>query len=180
MEKDKKPDKPQRFVAFVLDRCATDNGFAARLRRADNPDTEYQSYEILAGFGVDIEKDYERLPFALVGAALARLRTPQDGAAGLGRALKSCFEDGEQGDARLRRLLACDRQDELCGILRPLLSLLSAKSKQPLCHVRLLRELLFFNRNAQRTKLGWAREYYDYQAEAPLDAPESGMQLQEG
>lgn len=180
METTQTPDKTERFVAHVLDRCARDTGFAARLRRADNPDTEYQSYAILAAFGVDIEKDHERLPFALVGAALARLQSPRDGAASLGRALKSCFEDGEQGDPRLRRLLACDRQDELCRILRPLLSLLASKGTQPLCHARLLRELLAFNLNAQRVKLGWAKAYYGDQADAAAPRePLPGSQAQE-
>ena len=181
MEKKPKTDRAERFVARVLDQCAKDNGFAARLRRADNPDTEYQSYDILTACGVDIEKEYERLPFAVVGAALARLQSPGDGTASLGRALKSCFEDGDQGDPRLRRLLACDRQDELCRILRPLLSLLASKSIQPLCHARLLREMLYFNGDAQRTKLGWAKDFYGYQADTALsDETAPGAQPQEG
>lgn len=172
MEKPTKADRPANFVAHVLSRCAVDSGFAARLRRADNPATEDQSYDILVRFGINIENDYERSPFALIGAALARLHTTQDGTASLGRALKSCFEDGEQGDVRLRRVLACDRQEELCRILRPLLALLASKAVQPLCHARLLREMLYFNLDAQHTKLRWAQEYYGYQALDDLaDAP---------
>ena len=99
--------REERFVAFVLKRSQEDTGFAARLRRADNPDTEYQSWDTLAAFGVNLEQDAERLPFALVGAALCRIKPERDGTASLGMALRSCFEDRTGGcsfasPARLR------------------------------------------------------------------------------
>ncbi len=162
---ERKPNKPESFVNYVLKRCSIDNGFAARLRRADNPDTEYQSYDILANFGINLEKDYERLPYALIGASLAKLQVDKDGKASLGKALKSCFDDGEQGEQRLRRLLACQSQDELCRILRPILSLVASKAKTPLCHSLLLRQMLKFNFDASRAKLKWAQDYYDYVSE---------------
>ena len=162
MDGAQKTDRAEQFVAYVLRRCSEDKGLAARLRRADNPDTEYQSYDMLVRFGVNIENDTERRAFLLIGAALARLQPRQDGVVGFGGALKSCFEDGEQGDARLRRLLACDRQDELCRILRPLLMLIADKHTRLLCYSRLLREVLYFSNSGQRTKLGWAQEYYGY------------------
>lgn len=171
--------KQERFVAYVIKRCAEDNGFAARLRRADNPDTEYQSYDIMISFGVDIEKDYERLPYALMGAALARSQEERDGTASLGKALRHCFEDAEQGDIRMRRLLACQSIDELCRILRPLLMLISSKSKQGICHARLLREMSFFNGNPQRTKLAWAKDYYGYKAPSEAGADENASNAQD-
>ena len=64
------------FVAFVLKRSQEDAGFAARLRRADNPDTEDQSWGILAAF-VNLERDAERLPYAVIGAALCRFKEPR-------------------------------------------------------------------------------------------------------
>lgn len=64
----------KRFVAYVIERIAKDNGFAARLKRADNPATEYQSWEILAGFGIDLEKEWQRLPYCVIGAALAKAK----------------------------------------------------------------------------------------------------------
>ena len=178
MDGAQKTDRAEQFVAYVLRRCSEDKGFAARLRRADNPDTEYQSYEMLVRFGVNIENDAERGAFLLIGAALARLQPRQDGTASLGGALKSCFEEGEQGDARLRRLLACDRQDELYRILRPLLMLIADKQTRLLCYSRLLKEVLYFSRNGQRTKLAWAQEYYGYRVTDTRELqPEEGRDV---
>ncbi len=63
--------KEQQFVQFIIERCNQDKGFAARLRRADNPATEYQSWEIL-GPWVDLEDRYQRLPYATIAAAIGR------------------------------------------------------------------------------------------------------------
>ena len=70
---------PERFVQNCTFRCSQDKGLAARLRRADNPATEYQSWEFLVGFGVDLEKDYQRLPFATVAAAIAKSKAAENG-----------------------------------------------------------------------------------------------------
>lgn len=163
----REPTRSQRFVAAMLEQCARDKGFAARLRRADNPDTAPYAYGILCAFGVDLERDDERQPFALIGAALSRDKRGQDGGLGLGAALRRCVEDEEQGAARLRRLLVCRRQDEVCRVLRPLLSLLAAR-EAPLCHARLLDDLLAFRfeEARQRIRLRWAREYYGHADEA--------------
>lgn len=91
--------RAQRFVSWTLARCAQDPGFAACLRRADNPDTEHYALGALCVFGVDVENDAERLPFATVGAALCRRKSEQDGGLGLGAALRACCEDAEQGQS---------------------------------------------------------------------------------
>lgn len=158
-----KPDRAERFVNGVILQCLQNKGLAARLRRADNPATEYQSWELLASYGIDLEKDWQRLPFVTVAAALAKAKAERNGNLSLGRALLACYDndrDSDQGKARLRRVLACDDLPELCRILRPLFSLIDSKVGQPLDFVRLLKQLLRFSHNSQQIKAQWAQEFY--------------------
>lgn len=153
----------QRFVETIIVRCNNDKGLAARLRRADNPATEYQSWEVLGALGVDLEKDYQRLPFAAVAAAIAKFKADRNGRLTLGRAIAACYEDrnqSAQAKARLRRLLACDELAEACRILRPILTLIDSKVGQPIDFVRLLRQLRNFHFDGQRVKTQWAQEFY--------------------
>lgn len=155
--------REQRFVETVLTRCNSDKGLAARLRRADNPATEYQSWDLLGSLGVDLEKDYQRLPFVTVAAAIAKSKAERNGSLTLGRAIAACYEEGNQSDqakARLRRLLACTELAEACRILRPILTLIESKVGQPLDYVRLLKQLSYFSFNEQRIRTQWAQEFY--------------------
>lgn len=157
------PSRDQRFVEAILQRCATDKGAAARLRRADNPATEYQSWEVLGSLGVDLERESQRLPYVTVAVAIAKSKAEHNGKQSLGRALTSCYEDGResgQAKARLRRLLACDELAEACRILRPILTLINSKNGQPLDFVRLLGQLRGFPFRAQVIKAQWAQEFY--------------------
>jgi CRISPR system Cascade subunit CasB len=166
MEATQAPPQPSwedRFVHSVIQQCQQDKGLAARLRRGDNPATEYQSWELLASFGVDLEREHQRLPFVTMAAAIARAKAERNGSLSLGRALAACFEDGRdssQAKARLRRLLACDELAELCRILRPLFSLIESKAGQPLDYLRLLKQLRRFPFNTQQVKAQWAQEFY--------------------
>lgn len=153
----------QRFVSGVLQRCQQDKGLAARLRRADNPATEYQSWELLASYGVDLEYEQQRLPFVTVAAAIAKAKVEHNGVLSLGQGIAACYEDGRestQAKARLRRLLACDDLPELCRILRPLFSLIDSKAAQSLDYQRLLKQLRRFSFREQQVKAQWAQEFY--------------------
>lgn len=158
-----KTSRGKNFVRYVLDRIHKDNGFAARLRRADNPVTEYQSWELLASFGVDLEKDWARLPYCSVGAALAKAKPEVDGKLGLGAAIAACYDDGSQSDqakAKLRRLLACTTTAETCQILRPLLALITSRSVK-LDFSQLLDDLLWYGGNGrERIRIRWAQNFY--------------------
>lgn len=179
---EKAPSKSSReakFVAGVIDRCRVDKGLAARLRRADNPATEYQSWEFLAGFGVDLERDNESLPFATVAAHIAKTKVVENGNLSFGRAVAACYDDGNQSDqakARLRRVLACDDLPELCRILRPLLTLIDSRVSQSMDYTRLLKQLRQFGIAAQKDdtqwqqniKAAWAQEFYGHKVEVEV------------
>lgn len=162
-------NKSLAFVDYIINRCQADNGIRASLKRADNPATEYQSWEVLAGFNVDLDNENKRLPYATIAAAIARTKTEKNGAATIGQAIARCYEDGnakgnesDQAKAKLRRLLACDSVPETCRILRPLLKLIESKGNTALNYASLLDDLLWFGReeSQQRIKARWAQDFY--------------------
>lgn len=156
------------FVASVIARCRDDKGLAARLRRADNPATEYQSWELLAAWNIDLERDDQRLPFATVAAAIARAKAEANGSLTLGRAIAACYDEGNQSDqakTRLRRLLACDELPELCRLLRPVLTLVDSRVARPLDYAKLLKQLRRFPFATQRVRAQWAQEFYGHKVE---------------
>jgi len=159
---EEKVTREQAFVQYVLRRLQNDSAFGAALRRADNPTTEYQSWEYLSMW-CDIDKTWELMPFATIGAALARAKPLTDGSMGIGSAIASCYTEegisGNQNDnakAKLRRLLACDTVEEACKILRPLLSLINARGI-PLSYIDLLSDLTHFD---EFKKQKWAVDFY--------------------
>jgi len=160
-------DLPTNFIKTVIKRCMEDKGYAARLKRSDNPDTEYQSWETLASFGINLEKNYQRLPYVTVAAAIAKAKTEKIGKLTFGQAIAFSYEKGSKSDqakAKLRRVLACHEIEELCRIIRPLFSLINSKTTQPLDYIRLLKQLLRFKWNDQAVKAQWAQEFYSYKS----------------
>ncbi len=167
---DKVNSDPTRFEAFVSDvfrRKKLDNAFAAHLRRADNPATESGAWGILTQLGVNITIDNDRLPFALIGSAIARTETEVDGHEGFGAALAGCFNDesdGSPASSRMRRLVACDSTIEACRVLRPMLRLINSRSdkRSSLSFQRLLGQISFFQypERRKRIRLEWASGYY--------------------
>lgn len=167
-------ERNQKFVEYIIQRVHAHKGDAAALRRADNPNTEYQAWEILAGFGVKLDNDNERLPFATIAADIARTKPQANGKTLIGQAIARCYEDGNQSGqakAKLRRLLACDSTSEACRILRPLMTLAESKGVAPLNYAALLDDLLWFrnDESRQRIKARWAQNFYGKQFEESVD-----------
>ncbi|MGR3221420.1 MAG: type I-E CRISPR-associated protein Cse2/CasB [Candidatus Anammoxibacter sp.] len=153
-----KKGREHAFIEYVLGRMKNDNAFGAALRRADNPATEYQSWEYLTDW-CDLEKAWERRPFATIASAIAHVKPVADGSLGIGKAITACYEDGNKSDAaksKLRRLLACDSIEEACVVLRPLLNLIASRGAR-LSYGQLLNELLWFG---DRIKVKWAVDFY--------------------
>ena len=83
---------PCGFVAEALRRCSSDTSYRAALQRADNPDTAAFAWEYLVKW-CDITKDHDRLPFALIGAAIAREKPASNGNKNLGELFRACCKD---------------------------------------------------------------------------------------
>lgn len=155
----------QNFVDYIIQRVQNHKGDAAALKRADNPNTEYQAWEILARFNVQLDQENQRLPFSTIAADIARVKPSSNGKTQVGQAIARCYEDGNessQARAKLRRLLACETTVEVCRILRPLLSLIAAKGNINLDYATLLDQLLWFSHEDSRlrTKARWAQSFY--------------------
>lgn len=151
------------FVEHVIKKAREDTGYAAMLRRGDNPGTDYYAYEALAQFKVNLQNDEERLPYALIGAAICRAKPQKDGTAGIGEALAKCYlENRDQGNMRLRRLLACANVQEACRILRQILTLIQARQPELLSYARLLEDLCKFGKQSRSDKIKqiWAMDFY--------------------
>ena len=154
-----------RFVDYVINRCDADNGVRAALKRADNPATEYQSWDVLAGFQVNLEHENQRLPYATIAAAIARTKIENNGTIKIGAAIARCYEDGnvsDQAKIKVRRLLACDSVPEVCRILRPTLGLIESRGGLMLDYAQLLNDLLWFDHDDSqlRIKARWAQDFY--------------------
>lgn len=159
---DENKQKEPSLVANVFARCKNDKGFAAMLKRADNPDTAYQAWEILANYDVPLNNESKRLPHALVFAAIARSSREKDGTLGLGAALANAYQDdggrdSEAAKAKLRRILACDNVVEVCRVLRPILQLICSRGVG-ISFEKLLKDLIFFN--SDKTLARWAQDFF--------------------
>ena len=150
---------PAGFVAELIRRCGSDTAFRAAMRRADNPRTEVFAWPYLVKW-CDISKDHERLPFALIGAAVAREDPEHDGKEDLGQLFRSCCsdkDDMEREQHRFRRLIGCDNAIELCEVLRPVLRYLQGRVPGRIGYAVLLRDVLYYG---EKVKLRWAGHFF--------------------
>lgn len=163
MSETKKSTRGRDFAKYVIDRMNQDKGVAAALRRADNPATQYQSWDVLMGFNVNLEKEWERIPFASIAAAIARAKPQTVGTVPFMSALASIYPDRPDDSpavARFRRLLACTTVVECCSVLRPIFSLVQSKGAKDVDYGGLLDDLLWFGLDEDRIKARWAMNFY--------------------
>lgn len=158
-----KTNREESFVASVIAITRKNKGDAARLRRADNPATEYQSWDILARHGVILDRPHERVPFAAIAAAIGRAEPEANGAQSLGAALARAFDEGAASDAataRLRRLLASDDVVTTCRLLRPVFRIIESRGGAPLDYARILKQVRRLRFDPKRTHSEWAQEFF--------------------
>jgi len=158
---DQKNKKDHYFVKYIIDLCQKDNAAAAKLRRADNPKTENQSWGILTGLNIDLEKEWERLPHALVAAFIAKAKISHDGNIRLGRAILECYPGGnsDAAEKKLRRLISCSSTEEFCNQLKPIISLIQSRGVS-LNYSLLLQSIKFFSLDPERQKRTIAQDFY--------------------
>lgn len=162
MNEEKKVTAEENLLSSVFKRFATDTAFKAALKKADNPDTEYQSWEYLADYGVNLEYENARLPYTTVLSAAARSSRDADGSVPLGRALLLSYESDFENTAarsKLRRIIACDSIEDVCSVLRPVLRFIGSKNIA-VSYATLLRDLKYFSKETERTKARWAEQFF--------------------
>ena len=155
----------EKLIAGIFNRLKNDMAFRAALKKADNPDTEYQSWEYLADYGINLEYENVRLPYTTVLAAAARSGREADGSLSLGTSLAKAYNDDRSSPparARLRRILACSTVQEVCVVMRPVLRFIGSKGK-PLSYGKLLKDLKYFNKNPEQIKARWAQQFFEIQ-----------------
>ncbi len=165
MSDEQQKNKYEKFVDFVIQKSNSDSGYRAAMKRADNPNTESMAWQYLVRF-CDIEKDWERMPYCLVGAAIARNLPSRDGNLKLGEAFSSICKDKdakEREGKRLLRIIACDEIEEEVRALRPVLAYIASQGVS-VCYSKLLEDLCRYDR--QRVHLRWVEQFYgDYNKE---------------
>jgi CRISPR system Cascade subunit CasB len=187
-DEEQKRMTPRAFVEWIIreiteqpveSEAKLNTAMRARLRRADNPDTEQDAYRYLIKLVPDFDKKPNRLKVsATVAAALARAELERDGdfRVGFGQSLATAYDDealdkeNNPAETRLRRILACRTIEEVCDVLRPLLPFVAKRTKnkpQQLSFTRLLRDLNYPYSAATDVflldddiKRRWAREFY--------------------
>jgi CRISPR system Cascade subunit CasB len=155
----------KKFVEYIMQTVNTSKAIQVALKRANNPNTEYQSWEILAGFGINIDYENERLSYATIASSIAHTCQSVNGNTSIAKAIGMCYQDGNQSHpakTKLRRMLSCDSTSEICRILRPLFSLINSKGIVSLDYVKLLDQLRWYDNedSRQRTKISWAQDFY--------------------
>lgn len=170
------PSHDEVFVDRIIKTCLDNTDIRAALRRADNPETEYQSWGVLAYASVNLDSDNDRLSHALVAADIARTGAQKTASSvSLGQALARCYSERSrdaQAQAKLRRILACQSIPELVRILRPILRFIASRNAGPLDYASLLRDLRSFgsDKGRERVKIKWAKAFYGSLAKGDDDA----------
>lgn len=168
MTLEEKKKRNSAFVDYIYKLCSKDKGLAANLRRADLKDQNSIVFSVLCGFGLDITKDAQFIPYCLITAAIARNKNYEDRTNELSfiKAMASVEKNGnshqEKEDARFRRLLSCNDLKSLTLIFRHVMGFVQSRTTANINYSELLDDLCSFNyeESRQRVKRKWANQFY--------------------
>ncbi len=167
MESIKKKSSADNFVEFVFRQKKEDKGFRADFRHAQSPAQASRAWPYIVPFA-DIQREIVRTAYVLIGASICWEDAEFNGKCGIGTALRKAWSDQERdlddpaspAVVRLRKLVASTDALGLCLQLRPLLSLIRSKGIHDLDYARLLKDILYFDRDPDAVKARWISEFY--------------------
>lgn len=161
MDTAKSLNKYENFVRYIIDLYKRDKKASADLKKGDNKNLNYKSWQHLIKFNIDIENDKDRIVYGLIATNIVKNKLDKDGKDSIGLALSKCYEnrnqDDNHGEIKLMRLLACDNYRELCQVLKYYLPFIEEKAKGILSYSILLKDILYFN---EKTKAKWASDFF--------------------
>lgn len=167
MENIKTKTRADSFVDFVFRKKSEDKGFRADFRHAQSPAQAFRAWQYIVPYA-DIQHELVRSAYALIGSSICWDDAEANGSCGIGRALRDAW--GIAGDpsddpaspavARIRKLAASTDGLELCQTLRPLLAVIRSKGVRNLDYGRLLKDILFFDRDTDSIKARWISDFY--------------------
>ena len=154
---EKKKSREESFIDYLI-LNKNDNGYIAKWKHADIPNTSFMAWEVLAPWCEDLTNPYLREPLEIIGAAFVRRNKDYNGTLSLGKALYRCYpsDDNNPGKAKLRRLLSCTNTIEICSSIKPVLRLIDSKDID-LDYVKLLKDLKWFD---EKVKINWAQDFF--------------------
>lgn len=158
----------ERAAQFVgaLRRACEDRGKRAALRRGLSPATVMDAWPVIASLGGDIGQPGESVCVDIAALFASHPKESNDRNFG-----ETCFEIAcagqERGkqkipdsfERRFRRLLACDDVANVTGQLRSWVRL-AASRNVGVNYESLMNDLLWWNRSADRTRVEWARAFW--------------------
>jgi len=172
-----------RATCFIqaLRRAQNDRGKMASLRRGLSPATVMDAWPVIAALGGQIGQPGESVHLDI--AALFATHPQESNARNFGETCRAIASAGssdntipESHERRFRRLLACDRTEDLSGQLRTWVRLAASKGVG-LNYENLFDDLAWWNSSAERTRVRWARSFWRSNSESDVyGTPETSAQ----
>mgnify|MGYP000876552331 CR=1 FL=1 len=154
----------KKFVAAVFERQKKRGDAPNRLGRSYCHAMEYQYWDLLAWFGIDVSCDRQRWPYVMIATAVSSSQFRRSGSLSLGRSIALCYKNGRDCRAarkRLRQLTESNDLSEIGHHLRLLFSFIDKKVSQPLDFAKILSQLKSISHGERHiARAQWTQEFY--------------------